>query len=114
MKRPDGFTLIELVLAMFLLTVGLVSLISSSVMITRLVANGDSYTEAAVGAVGRLELWRGTRCGVAAASLESADDGIVSLGLWPADGAIQRAAVAVTTTLARGVRVDTFSTTGGC
>jgi len=113
-KRSDGFTLIELVIAMFVLTVGLMGLISSSVMITRLVTNGDSYTEAAVGAVARLELWRGTRCGVAAASLESADDDIVSLGQRPAGGAIQRAAVEVTTRLARGVRVDTFSATGGC
>ena len=114
MKQLNGFTLIELVIAMFVLTVGLLCLISSSVMITRLVTNGDSYAEATVGAVGRLELWRGTRCGVAVASLESADDGIVSLGQQPADGAIQRATMAVTTRLARGVRVDTFSVTGGC
>jgi len=99
---------------MLVLTVGLIGLISSSVMITRLITDGDSHTEAAVGAVGRLELWRGTRCGVAVASLESADDGVVSLGQRPADGAIQSAAVEVTTRLARGVRVDTFSVTGGC
>jgi len=113
-RRSDGFTLIELVIAMFVLTVGLIGLISSSVMITRLVANGDSYTEAAVGAVARLELWRGTRCGVAAASLESIDDGIASLGYRTADGDIQSAAVKVTTRLARGIRVDTFSVAAGC
>jgi hypothetical protein len=113
-KRMDGFTLIELVVAIFLLTVGLIALISSSAMITRLVNNGDSYTEAAAGAEGRLELWRGTHCGVAATGLEPANDGLFSLGQGRARGTVQSAAVVVTTTLARGVKVDAFSVTGGC
>ena len=114
LRQPNGFTLVELIVAMYLLTFVLLGLLASSAMVHRLVGNGDAYSSTVASAVGRLELWRGVGCDSGHANLESEDGSVIVSDPWPAGGAIQRSAIAVTTVLSRGIRVDTFLTTGGC
>jgi prepilin-type N-terminal cleavage/methylation domain-containing protein len=112
--RRNGFTLVELVVAMFLLVLGLLGVISGSVRITRSINSGDSYVNAATAAASGLELWRGTRCSGTAASPEAVGHGVVLLGQWPEDAIVQQASVTVAVNLWHTSRVDTFTVTGGC
>ncbi|UCD25715.1 MAG: hypothetical protein JSW51_07330 [Gemmatimonadota bacterium] len=114
MKQPNGFMLVELVVAMLLLTTVLLVLLANTAMVTRLVRNGDAYSTTAAMAVGRLELWRGVGCDSGGATLELESSNAAWLAQWPAGGAVSSKAISVTTVLSRGVRTDTFWTTGGC
>jgi prepilin-type N-terminal cleavage/methylation domain-containing protein len=57
-----GFTIVEVLIAVIILTVGLLGLASTAAYVTRMIAQGNRYTEAATLANRRLELLRGGGC----------------------------------------------------
>ena len=59
MKHEGGFTIVEVLIAVVVLTVGLLGLASTAGYVTRMIGQGSRYTEAATMANQELELLRG-------------------------------------------------------
>ena len=111
--KSGGFTLVEVIVALFVLCGGLLCVVSGIALATRLVAYGGVRSETAAFASGQLELWRGTRCG---------DHGEISVPGGPditwttlsLGNSIELASIIVNMSVAGRVRADTFTVTGDC
>jgi len=62
MKREQGFTLVEVIIAILVLTVGLLGLVTSAALVTRMIGRGQHSAVAAQYAQRRLEMLRITAC----------------------------------------------------
>ena len=62
MKREQGFTLVEVIIAILVLTVGLLGLVTSAALVTRMIGRGQHSAVAAQYAQRRLEMLRITGC----------------------------------------------------
>ncbi len=63
MERERGFTIVEVVVAIMVLTVGLLGLVTSAALVTRMIGRGQRSAVAAAYAGRRLEMLRATACG---------------------------------------------------
>src|SRR5438552_5512645 len=70
MKREQGFTLVEVIIAILVLTVGLLGLVTSAALATRMIGRGQHSAVAAQYAQRRLELLRVTGCKAQAGGTE--------------------------------------------
>lgn len=71
MRRQRGFTVVEVVVAILVLTVGLVGLVTTAALVTRMVARGQWGFVAAQFAARRLELLHLSGCASQAAGEET-------------------------------------------
>jgi prepilin-type N-terminal cleavage/methylation domain-containing protein len=62
MKTERGFTIVEVMIAIIVLTVGLLGLVTTSALVTRMIGRGQRSANAATFASKRLELLRVTGC----------------------------------------------------
>jgi prepilin-type N-terminal cleavage/methylation domain-containing protein len=62
MKSERGFTIVEVIIAIIVLTVGLLGLVTTSALVTRMIARGQRSANAATFASRRIELLRVTGC----------------------------------------------------
>jgi prepilin-type N-terminal cleavage/methylation domain-containing protein len=62
MKREQGFTLVEVIIAILVLTVGLLGLVTSAALVTRMIGRGQRSAVASQYAQRRLEMLRVTGC----------------------------------------------------
>jgi prepilin-type N-terminal cleavage/methylation domain-containing protein len=62
MQSERGFTIVEVIIAIIVLTVGLLGLVATSALVTRMIARGQRSANAATFASKRLELLRVTGC----------------------------------------------------
>jgi len=62
MKNERGFTIVEVIIAIIVLTVGLLGLVTTSALVTRMIARGQRSANAANFASKRLEQLRVTGC----------------------------------------------------
>jgi prepilin-type N-terminal cleavage/methylation domain-containing protein len=62
MKNERGFTIVEVIVAIIVLTVGLLGLVTSSALVTRMIARGQRSANGATFAARRLEALRATGC----------------------------------------------------
>lgn len=62
MKREHGFTLVEVIIAIMVLTVGLLGLVTSAALVTRMIGRGHRSGVSAAFAARRLEMLRATGC----------------------------------------------------
>lgn len=62
MNSERGFTIVEVVIAIIVLTVGLLGLVATSALVTRMIARGQRSANAATFASKRLEQLRVTGC----------------------------------------------------
>ena len=119
MNRERGFTIIEVLVAVLILTVGLLALASTAALVQRMVGQGDRYTEAANLAGRQFETfrsqWTGTNC------LGAADGSTTVSGFTVAwrvvsvvNGRAREVQVTVTSPTGRGNRTDTFYQTIVC
>jgi prepilin-type N-terminal cleavage/methylation domain-containing protein len=112
MISRSGFTLVEILVALLVLSVGLLSTVSGMVVANRVVTDAGERTAAGVEVMGQLELWLGTHCGGEGVSVPSGPYGSwtrVALG-----NSIESATVVATASGGHRVRPDTFTVTGGC
>lgn len=119
--NAKGFTVVEVIVAIMILSVGLLGLASSAALVSRMIGEGGNYNESATIATQRMEILRsqavpGTRCADVAGG--SARDGSYQVA-WQvqqiANGNAVRARVMVTVPRAsQSARVDTFTTTIPC
>jgi len=61
-NNARGFTLVEIIIAIVVLTVGLLGLVSTAALVTRMIARGQRSAVAATFAAQRLELLRPAAC----------------------------------------------------
>ncbi|HEX2681591.1 MAG TPA: prepilin-type N-terminal cleavage/methylation domain-containing protein [Candidatus Dormibacteraeota bacterium] len=71
MQREQGFTVIEVVVAVLILTIGILALVSSSALVTRMIARGGRTAAMASFASQRLEQLRVTACASQAAGTDT-------------------------------------------
>ncbi len=115
MKHEGGFTIVEVVVAVLVLTVGLLGLASTAAVVTRMIAQGDRYTEASTLANRQLEVLRSQTCANLA-------DGSATVGQfrlsWTvtsiAGGRGRQVTITVVSPTGRGTRTDTFYNTIVC
>lgn len=62
MKNERGFTLVEVIIAIIVLTIGLLGMVTTSALVTRMIARGQRSANAANFASKRLEQLRVTGC----------------------------------------------------
>jgi hypothetical protein len=97
------------------LSVGLVGLLGSTGAVTRMIAQGRRYTEAALLASERLEQLRGDACGAASDGSEVRGAYDVSWQVSPIEGTAARlVTVRVTSPTVRGRRSDSIATVLFC
>jgi prepilin-type N-terminal cleavage/methylation domain-containing protein len=124
--RPDegGFTIVEVLMAMVILTIGLVALVGSSAMVTRMVGRGKTSTIAAQVAQARLDTLRfiasktPTPCASAqftsSAAVQTTQGVRESWTVHPASGGSRRVDAIVAYNTARGSHADTLTTFISC
>jgi prepilin-type N-terminal cleavage/methylation domain-containing protein len=62
MKREQGFTLVEVIIAVLVFTVGMLGLVTTAALVTRMIGRGQRSAVAATFAAQRLERLRVTAC----------------------------------------------------
>ena len=114
MKNHNGFTIIEVLVAMLVLTVGILAMATTAALVTRMIGQGQRYSEVSAVASQRFEMLRSRSC--ASLSNGSATQGAFVLS-WTVDSVGARARsvrVIVVSPTTRGTRADTFATTIPC
>lgn len=115
MKGERGFTIVEVLVAVLVLTVGLLGLATTAALVTRMVAQGDRYTEAATLASRRFEILRSRGCSSLSNGSETVGRFTVSWTVAStAGGKARTVTVTVVSPTGRGRRTDTFSNTIIC
>ena len=83
MRTQRGFTLVEVIIAIMVLTIGLLALLGTGALVTRMIGEAQRSDEAAMFAARRAELLRGTACGNQAAGSDTLRRGsIVTTNDW--------------------------------
>lgn len=62
MKNERGFTIVEVIIAIIVLTVGILGLVTTAALVTRMIARGQRSADAAAFAARRLERLRPAAC----------------------------------------------------
>jgi type IV pilus modification protein PilV len=106
-----GFTIVEVIIAMIVLTVGLLGLVSTAALTTRMISQGQRYSEAAALANQQFEILRATPC----ASMANGSNSVGQVQVAWTVVAIQsnrarQSTVTVTSSTGRGTRTDQFQT----
>jgi len=110
-----GFTIIEILVAIIVLTIGLLGLVSTAGLVTRMIGQGQRYTVASTLASERFEILRAEGCPAAGTGSETRGTyGITWTVTAVAGGKGRQIAAAVTSRTTRGTRTDNFTTTQLC
>jgi prepilin-type N-terminal cleavage/methylation domain-containing protein len=109
-----GFSLIEVVVAILILTVGILGLAATAGQVTKMVGWGGRYGASAVAAAAQLEQLRATPCASLAAT-GSATVGIYSLS-WTvtASGNLRTMTLTVSYPNGRSTRSDVYESERSC
>lgn len=116
MGEPErGFTLVEIVIALVVLSVGLLGLAATAALTTRMVAQGQRHSNTAALANRRLEILRVASCPALAAGSETVGQvrltwTVVSLG----GGRAREVILNVSSPTGAGRRTDRFETVIAC
>ena len=119
-SNQRGFTIIEVIIAIIVLTVGLLGLVSTAALVTRMIGRGQRSTEAAIYASQRMELLRSTGCLTRSSGSEYLYRGsrAVAYNWWtwtdPGNSTHQVRLLSYYRTVKNQVRVDTMETSISC
>ena len=116
MTNHRGFTIVEVLIAVLILTVGLLGLVSTAALTTRMIGQGQRYTQASTLASQRFEILRARSCAALADSSGAQGAYTVAWTVTSADGGKSRLiTVAVTSPTGAGkTRTDSFTTKRLC
>jgi len=112
MKRR-GFSLVEVMISVVVLTVGILALAGTSGAITRMISQGGQLAASALAVEGRIDILRATPCASLAGG--SATQGQYAL-TWTvaSSGFLRTVNVTVSYNTGRGTRTDTYQSTISC
>ena len=82
MNTERGFTIVEVIVAIIVLTVGLLGLVTTAALVTRMITRGQRSSEAAIWASRRLERLRPRAC--VDAMRTAGSDTLYRGGIWQA------------------------------
>lgn len=115
MSGARGFTIVEVIVAVLVLSIGLLGLASTAALTTRMIGQGQRYSEASAMATRQFETLRSRPCAAVVNGTE-ADGPFVAT--WTvtdlAAGKAKAVQVVVRSPMAGRERADTFSTTIPC
>ena len=115
MKNHEGFTIVEVVVAILILTVGLLALAHTAGAVTRMVGQGQRFTYASNLANERFEILRSQRCPSMSAGSESRGSYSLTWAVTATGGGGgNEVIVNVTSPTGRGNRTDIFRTVIPC
>jgi prepilin-type N-terminal cleavage/methylation domain-containing protein len=121
-RKEEGFTIVEVLIAVIILGVGVMALAGSSAIVTRMIGRGKSSGRSAQVALARFETLRqaarstATLCtsGNFANGGPVTTDGLSESWTVAAAGSVRQVAVVVTVPMPRGARTETFNTRISC
>jgi prepilin-type N-terminal cleavage/methylation domain-containing protein len=115
MRGERGFTIVEVLVAVLILTVGLMGLVTTAGLVTRMVGQGHRFTEASSLATERLEVLRAQGCPAVGSGSETRGAYTISWRiLSEAGGKARRMFVSVQSPTTRGTRTDNVETVHFC
>ena len=115
MTNRHGFTIVEVLVAVMVLSVGIMGLVTTAGLVTRMIGQGHRYTEASTLASERFEILRAETC--PAVGSDSDPRGAFTVTWTVTDiggGRGREITVRVTSPTPRGPRTDVFTTTKVC
>jgi len=115
MRSERGFTIVEILVAVMILSVGLMGLVTTAGLVTRMIGQGHRFTEASALANERIEVLRSQGCPAAGSGTETRGAytvtwRVVALAAPKGRGFV----VSVRSPTTRGPRTDTFETVHFC
>jgi prepilin-type N-terminal cleavage/methylation domain-containing protein len=115
MKTERGFTIVEVLVAVMILSVGLMGLVTTAGLVTRMIGQGHRFTEASALANERIEVLRSQGCPAVGGGTETRGAYTVTWRIVEVAGGKGRGfVVAVRSPTTRGSRTDTFETVHFC
>lgn len=114
MRGRDGFTVIEVIIALVILSVGIIGLASTAGLVTRMVAQGQRYSEAAALASTRFENLRAASCDSLRAGSALAGQFTETWTITTVGTSGRRFLVTVQSPTGTGFRTDSFTSTRFC
>jgi len=84
LKNRQGFTIIEIIIAIIVLTVGVLGMVTTAALVTRMIARGQRSAEASAFAARRLERERVAACAAQNNGTETLSRGstVVATNVW--------------------------------
>jgi len=84
LKNQSGFTIIEIIIAIIVLTVGVLGMVTTAALVTRMIARGQRSAEASAFAARRLERERVAACNAQNNGSETLSRGstVVATNVW--------------------------------
>ncbi len=115
MNQERGFTIVEVLVAVLILSVGLLALAGTAGLVTRMIGQGDRYTEAATLANRQMETLRSQTCASMVGGSTTVGRFRVSWTVTSvASGKGRQVAITVVSPTNTGMRTDTFNNTMVC
>jgi prepilin-type N-terminal cleavage/methylation domain-containing protein len=115
MLGRSGFTITETLVAVMILAIGLLGLVTTAGVVTRMIGQGQRFTQVSVLANERVEILRAQSCPATGAGSETRGAYVVSWEVTSGPGIRSRSIrVSVTSPAGRGTRVDTVQTVQMC
>lgn len=115
MKNERGFTIVEILVAVMVLTVGIMGLVTTAGLVTRMIGQGQRFTEASALANERVEVLRTQRCATVGSGTETRGAYQINWRVAAAAGNKARdIQVVVRSPTTRGSRTDTVETVQFC
>jgi prepilin-type N-terminal cleavage/methylation domain-containing protein len=115
MTSERGFTIVEVLVAIMILSVGLMGLVTTAGLVTRMIGQGHRYTEASALANERIEILKAQRCPAVGSGSETRGSYVISWRVVEeAAGKGRGLNISVQSPTTRGNRTDTFATVHFC
>ena len=110
-----GFTTVEIVVAIVVLSIGLLGLVSSAAMVTRMIGQGRRYSQTAALANQELEVLRAGGCAAMAPGTDATGRTIRSWTVTPINAGVgRRIDLTIVAPTPSGHHVDRFTLTVAC